>query len=427
ADIDGDGDLDLFVGGRAIAGRYPAPPVSKVYRNEGGRFLLDQPIEKAGLVTAATFTDIDGDGSPDLVIASEWGPVRIFMNEKGRLTERDFGLSGLTGWWNSVATGDFDGDGRPDIVAGNWGINTPYPPDAGHPLRVYYGDLRGDGGMDLVDSYVDRHTGRELPLRNLMVMGSALPFLRETAGGFEAYGKLTLQELYGERLQGLPRWEATTLQSMVFLNRGSRFEAHPLPAEAQWSAAFGLAVADLNGDGNEDIVMAQNFSPTAADGWPQDAGRGLLLLGDGRGGFTPLHSSGLEAYGDGRGLAVADYDGDGRPDLVVAQNGASTLLYHNETARPGLRIRLKGAAGNESAIGAKLRGESSRGWGPLREVKAGTGYWSQDGAVQVLSGDPAPARIAVQWPSSHRWTTNDIPAGNREMLLTEPGIGDQHP
>jgi len=120
-----------------------------------------------------------------------------------------------------------------------------------------------------------------------------------------------------------------------------------------------------------------------------------LLKGDGKGGLRPVpgQESGIAVYGEQRGAAAADYDGDGRLDLVVTQNGTTTKLYHNLRAKPGLRVRLAGPAGNPSGIGATMRLKSGDRFGPAREIHAGAGYWSQDSPVQVLAGLPSPCNF----------------------------------
>ena len=131
-----------------------------------------------------------------------------------------------------------------------------------------------------------------------------------------------------------------------------------------------------------------------------DAGRGLLLLGDGKGGLTPMpgQRSGIVVWGDQRGAAHADYDGDGRLDLVVSQNGAGTKLFHNRGATPGLRVRLQGRAGNPDGIGAVIRLVYGERMGPARVVQAGSGYWSENGAVQVMGRAGQPTAVFVRWP-----------------------------
>jgi hypothetical protein len=213
----------------------------------------------------------------------------------------------------------------------------------------------------------------------------------------------------------------TTLDQTVFLNRGDHFEAHALPLESQFAPAFAPVVADFDGDGNEDVFLSQNFSPTTVGNPRYDAGRGLLLLGDGKGGFVASSgtASGIKVYGDQRGAAAADYDRDGRVDLVVSQNGAETKLFHNQGAKRGLRVRLQGQASNPDGVGAQIRIHYGNQLGPVREVTAGSGYWSQNGAVQVMGLRAVPTEVTVRWPEGLQ-SRVVVPPGSLEVVVRHP-------
>jgi hypothetical protein len=307
-----------------------------------------------------------------------------------------------------------------DIVASNWGRNTRYQQHRTRPLRLYYGDLDGNGSLDLVEAYFDTAMGKIVPEQPLDVMSRGLPSLRERVKTHKAYAEASVEELFGDQLKQARMLEANWLETTLFLNRGDRFDPKPLPREAQFAPAFGVSVADFDGDGNEDVFLAQNFFATAHDTSRYDAGRGLWLRGDGAGNFTPVsgQESGVKVYGEQRGCALADYDHDGRVDLVVTQNGTATKLYRNVRAKAGCRARLKGTEANPSGIGAAIRLFFGEKAGPVRELHAGSGYWSQDSAVQVMGAPETPTRIWVRWPGG-KTLAKDLPPGTREIEVSE--------
>jgi hypothetical protein len=438
ADVDGDGELDLFIGGRVVPGRYPEAASSLMFRGVNGRWVSDaentKQFMRIGLVTSAVFSDLDGDGYSDLVLACEWGPVRLFHNDHGRLLPWNVRVSGaslpprvsmlsqLTGWWNSVAVGDFNGDGRMDIVGGNWGENTGYQSLLREPLHIYFGDFNGDGVIDMLEAGFDSSLKKIVPLREPPVVTRALPSLMTRFTSYEAYGRASVADVIGDKARA-QELTINTMQSMVFLNRGTNFESVALPLEAQLSPVFGIGVADFDGDGNDDLVLAQNFFAVDPLTSRYDGGRGVLLRGNGDGTFRAMsgQESGIAVYGEGRGVAVCDYDGDGRVDVCVGQNGAQTKLYQNERAELGLRVRLQGPANNPQAVGALLRpGFANNKLGPAREIHAGSGWLSQDSAVQVFSSRQKIESISVQWPGGNS-TLSIVPTGANEVEIERSG------
>ncbi len=414
ADFDGDGDLDLFVGGRYVAGRYPEPPVSLIYRNNGGAWVLDAEasaaVRQVGMVSGALWTDLSGDGYPELVLACEWGPIRVFLNERGKLREvtRDWGLDGWIGWWNSVAAGDFDGDGKIDLVAGNWGLNGPEQVWSPLPRKLFYGDFADDKSVQMIESIQDPGTHQWMPAVDFSTLRNAIPSLRAKVANHETFAAMSVAQLLEGRTSGVQEMEVRTLTSLLLLNRGSRWEARPLPREAQWTPIFGISVADLDGDGAEDLFIAQNCFAVRPDQSRLDAGRGLWLRGDGRGGLEPVSGerSGVKIYGEQRGCAVGDFNQDGRVDLVVTENGGPTHLFLNQAGKPGLSVQLKGPSGNPTGYGAVVRLKFEQNWGPAHEIHAGSGYWSQDAAKCLLGFNSRPSAVWVRWPGGRETTVN---------------------
>jgi hypothetical protein len=340
-------------------------------------------------------------------LAMEWGPARIFLNRQGHFEEKtaQWGLAQLTGWWTSVVAGDFDGDGRMDLACGNWGRNTVYELNQPTAYRLYYGDWNGNGVIQMIESW---QSGTNwFPLHDRTWLERGFPKLIDQFSSHQAFGQATIRDILGPIYEKTSFLETVQLSSMVFLNRGTRFEAVPLPREAQLAPVFSLNVGDVDGDGIEDLFCSQNFFGTASDISRDDSGLGLWLRGNGRGAFAALDASntGVRVMGEQRGAALVDFNHDGRVDLAVSQNNAPTKLYINHGAKRGLRVVLTGPPANPEGIGAQMRllytGDRK---GPSRAIQAGSGYWSQDAATQVLGLQESPTALWIRWPGGKEQT-----------------------
>lgn len=404
----GEGSLSVFLGGYTKNGQYPNSHGSLLIDQSGAAWKVDELnsdlIGSIDRPQGAVWSDLTGDGFPELIVAIEWGPIRVFENKKGRLIERtrDWGFEAFTGLWKGVATGDMDGDGRMDLLVGNWGMNSPWKATEQRPLTVYHGEFARAGFTDVLEAtyHPDGTLG---PSRGLSEIGQALHFVSSRFRGATEFSVASLEKILGNRFPDSQVRQATTLESMLFLNLGEgSFRAVPLPDEAQWAPVFGIQTGDFNADGHEDVILCQNFSHTR-EGLPiQNQGRGLILRGDGRGGLRAVSEkeSGLVARGDLRGVALADLNRDGTTDMVMTQNEGAVLLYHGRAASEGgIRIRLQGKALNSLGIGCQVRFLFTEGKaGPIREIQAGSGWWSQNSPVVVLHAVTRPQALWVRWP-----------------------------
>jgi hypothetical protein len=415
ADYNGDGEIDLFLGGRFVPAHYPRDASSLLFISRNGSFEMDRANSKklaqVGLVTGAVFTDYDGDGDPDLLLSREWDSIMLLENQNGdfRDVSEQLGLSTYKGWWGGIATGDFNNDGRPDIVAANRGLNSPYQLTNDRPIRMYYEDFNGDRRVDIIETYANEEENY-VPRKRLFEFRS-VPYIVNQVENYREFAGSTMQDIFENSLSQIPYKEINTLQHVLFLNTDEGFRPRALPREAQFSAGFHVGVADVNNDGNEDLFLSQNYFGMPRQVSRADAGRGLLLEGNGRGSFKTVNGSrsGIKIYGEQRGAAFSDFNSDGKVDLVVSQNNAETKLYVNRTEKSGYSITLSGPAGNRNGIGSAIRLVYSDGEkGPVREVQSGSGYWSQNSFTQVMGVKEGKevSGIEVRWFDGHLQTVN---------------------
>jgi hypothetical protein len=345
-DIDGDGRLELFVGDFRIPGTGPGGG-SRLYRADGGVFLevtaeVAPDLEGLRTVTDAVWSDLDGNGTADLIVAGEWSPVSVLLNEGGRLRDAtaSLGLEGLTGWWQGLAVADFDQDGDVDVVAGNLGLNYPVLPSAQEPLELFVSDFDGDGGEEAVPAY--HESGTLYPWYGRTRLATMLPWVSEAYPTLDAFARATLSDILGPEALGEaePLRVSTLATSYLENTGGGRLEARPLPRVAQLSAVTGIVSGDFDGDGTIDLVLAGNHHPLESSVPRLDGSVGLFLRGDGSGGFEPVPptQSGLWLEGEVRRLEVIRLGSDRASHLLAGGAGGEAKLIRPRRP-PGTRDR----------------------------------------------------------------------------------------
>ncbi|MEM7384415.1 MAG: FG-GAP-like repeat-containing protein, partial [Verrucomicrobiota bacterium] len=423
-DVDRDGDLDLFVGGRQVPGAYPLGPESRLLRNEGGRFVdaTDQAFRQLGMVTGAVFSDADNNGWVDLVVCSEWGPVQVLANRNGSFSPLPQ-TDPPTGWWTGLTSGDLNQDGHVDYIATNIGLNTKYHASPKTPALGYYGDFDGTGKKNFVEAEFE--DGKLFPIRGRSCSTHAIPSLANKIDSYHQFALLELPEIYtAQCLEESERFAATHLESGIFYNDGQgglRFEK--LPSMVQLAPGFGSVVTEVNGDGHPDLYIVQNFYGPQVETGHMDGGMSILLHGDGQGGFeeTEPVKTGLVVRKDAKGLGALDLNNDNQVDFVVGRNKDSVLGFRNRatTAGKSVKVRLEGPGGNPTAVGARVSVVLSDDSRQTAEVQAGTGYLSQSTPSLFfgLGEGNTIKEIAVRWPNGEKKSyTGEAVSGSSIVL-----------
>jgi hypothetical protein len=338
-DYDGDGDLDLFVGGRQTPGRYPYPTSSLLLRNDSEENTLSfddvtstvaPALTDIGMVTDAIWTNITGEGGSELILSGEWMPLTILQYRDGRfenITE-ELGLEEETGWWFSVTAADFDRDGDIDLVGGNLGLNYKYKASPAEPFEIYANDFDESGNIDIVLGYYNQ--GDLYPLRGRECSSNQMPFIKEKFPTYDAYGKATLEEVYEpEKLAQSIHYQAHNFGTTYFENLGNgAFTKKVLDNYAQFSSTNVIIVQDFNGDRHLDLLLAGNLYSSEVETARNDAGYGVYLEGNGRGEFTVKRpfESGLFLHGDIKAGALIQLANGERGIIFAANNDAVQLV-----------------------------------------------------------------------------------------------------
>lgn len=331
ADFDGDGDIDLFVAGRVQPWRYGMDPPSTLLMNDGkGRFTdvtqrVAPDLAHVGMVTDALWIDVDGDRRLDLVVVGEWMPITIFHNTGTKLERvAARGLERSNGWWNRIIAADFTGDGRPDFVVGNLGLNTRLTATPTEPARMTVADFDGNGFVEQIVSTYTSGAFRPMALRDDLLR--VIPSLEKPFPTYESYARATTADL--PNAAALTQKEAYTFATaLVRSNANGSFTLVPLPREAQLAPVYGILPVQADADGRLDLFVAGNFDGVRPEIGRMSASYGLLLKGDGRGGFTPVPTEHSGFFVPGQARDIQRLRTRGEDLYVVSRNNDRPLFF----------------------------------------------------------------------------------------------------
>jgi hypothetical protein len=330
SDFDNDGDIDVFVGGRFVPREYPIPADSKLLENVNGK-LVDASNKKAkelkdlGLVTDAIWSDFDGDKDLDLIVVGEWMAITVFENRNSEFFKVNIpAFKNTEGWWFSIEQGDFDQDGDMDYIAGNLGLNYKYKTSVEAPFDVYYNDFDGNGSNDVVLGYYNY--GEHYPVRGFSCSSQQVPQLKSDIKKYDIFASMDINEVYGEEnLKEAYHFIANTFATTFIENLGNNeFKLSKLPVESQFSSINDMLIEDFNADGHLDVLMVGNLFVSEIETTRNDAGTGLVLLGDGKNNFKAMshRESGFFARNDAKKVSMVT---TGNKKLLLVANNNDRL------------------------------------------------------------------------------------------------------
>ena len=324
ADYDNDGDLDLFVGSRQTPGKYPFASNSYILENKDGAFInvtnkVAPILADLGMITDVVWKDINGDNNVELILSGEWMPLTLLGLEEGvyRNRTQSLGLDKSNGWWFSLEEADIDNDGDLDLIAGNLGLNYKYQASLSGPFQVYSEDINDDGTNDIVLGYDEG--GEIYPLRGRQCSSEQIPEIKQEFPTYDLFASATLEEVYGERLNPALKLEVYDFHSAVFINDGGKFKRRNFAHRFQSFNWNDIIIKDVNDDGNVDVICAGNLYEAEVETPRCDAGNGLILLGNGKGGWEVAQAS-QNSWGAGNVKQLGLISVKGKNGIIIGQN-----------------------------------------------------------------------------------------------------------
>ncbi|MDW3210507.1 MAG: VCBS repeat-containing protein [Reichenbachiella sp.] len=332
ADIDADGDLDLFVGGRVISGSYPLSPDSYVLINENGKFRdmtkkVAPDVSSIGMVTGASFTDFDQDGDLDLMVVGEWSAIQLFENHSGLLSKHSSSsLDETIGLWSALEVVDIDQDGDDDYLVGNLGLNTKYKTGGEKEFHIFSHDFDNSGMYDIV--LTNKYKGNLVPARGLECSSEQIPSIKTEFTSFQDFASASLEDIYGEqKLKQAHHIQVDILTSVLVVNDGNgQFSLIQLPNEAQIAPIQDFEILDVNKDGVDEIFIVGNLFETEVETVRYDAMKGVVLnYKDGNMINVAKSQSGF--FVDGNTRSVNELIINDEQYLMVSLNGSGLKFF----------------------------------------------------------------------------------------------------
>lgn len=339
-DFDGDGHLDLFVGGRVVPGKFPQSPKSYLLKNDGkGKFVdviaeILPELEFGGMITDATWTDLDGDGKEDLIVVGEYMPIRVFLNKGGKRFEEatsQYFDSPIEGLWSAIAMADFDGDGDMDFIVGNFGLNSQLGASKSEPMKLVFADFDGNSSIDpILTQYIQ---GVEYPFASRDELLDQMYNLRSKFTTYESYSEAKLNNIFSkDQLSKASTLQATELRTLYLENKDGKLIPHALPMQAQFAPVYTISVLDIDQDGHLDFILGGNQNSSRLRIGVMDSNFGQVFKGDGQGDFqyVPQKISGLNFMGDIKSMEIIKA---GKLDLLfvgVNNKGLDAYLWNKK-------------------------------------------------------------------------------------------------